>query len=66
LLTAQRQSAVIPLGLDHRTASTPAALRYVGVPPASRLGRGSDFVGPNYGSQPGWASLSITERREPT
>src|SRR4249920_1546349 len=29
-------------GLDHRAAGAPVTLRYVGVPPASPLGRGSD------------------------
>jgi hypothetical protein len=29
-------------GLDHRAAGAPVTLRYVGMPPASRLGRGSD------------------------
>jgi hypothetical protein len=56
LLTAQRQQAVIPLGRIS-APQAPATLRYVGVPPASRLGRGSDFVGPNYGSQPGCGIL---------
>jgi hypothetical protein len=44
LLAAWRQQAVIALGSDQRATGAPAPLRYVGVPRASPLGRGSDAV----------------------